>query len=194
MMEAIKQAWFAYLKFQGVEWVYILSDLKFTKRYFAGLPLPCATFKIGFTGNNGQRQEDIRKSIRGAYGTHVYRVMAWPVMSAKHLEGEMHTFFARYETSKYNNSTGGTEWFSRPNFFAFAYLLVIGLLHTQVQGVTVLFYSLLILFVPLPIDAIICTVLGAMLTSIRRSLYYAFDLLTAAAGFVLIWKLLTAII
>lgn len=193
-MEAIKQAWFAYLKFQGVEWVYILSDLKFTKRYFAGLPLPCATFKIGFTGNNGQRQEDIRKAIRSAYGTHIYCVISLPVMSAKHLESKMHAFFADYETTKYNNSTGGTEWFSRPNFWTFAYVLVIGLLHTQVPGLTVLFYSLLILFVPLPIDAVCCTVLNAMLTSVGRSLYYAFDILTAVAGFVLIWKLLTAII
>lgn len=201
----IKQTISAYLKLQGVQWVYILSDLRFSTVSVYGFKIPCATFKIGFTGNNGKRQSDIKESVAVQYNTKVYSVCAFPVLSANHVEKQMHDFFAstrfsfflaplNWRTDKYYASSGGSEWFSRPNFWVCAFALVIGLLHTGLPVLTALFYSALFLFLPLPLDAIVCTFLRLVINSILRSIFYVCELLLAFGSAALIWKFFAMII
>lgn len=201
----IKQTITAYLKLQGVQWVYILSDLRFSTVSVYGLKIPCATFKIGFTGNHGQRQSDIQESVASVYQTKVYRIAAFPILSANHVERVMHTFFAEtkfrflfptinWRTDKYYSSSGGSEWFSRPNIWVSAFALVIGLLHTGLPALTALFYSALFLFLPLPLDAIVCTFLGLTITSVRRAFFYIFELALSFGSIALIWKFFAMII
>jgi hypothetical protein len=190
----IKKTITNYLQLNGVQWVYILSDLRFSMVSVYGVRLPCATFKIGFTGNHGKRQRDIQENVKSIYSTKVYRVLAFPILSANHVEQEMHEFFSKWKTDKYYSSSGGSEWFSRPNFWVAAFALVIGLLHTGLPALTALFYSALFLFLPLPLDAIICTFLGWTLTSLRRSFFYVLELAMSLGSVALIWKFFAMII
>ena len=128
------------------------------------------------------------------YGVKVYKILAFPVMSAKHIEREMHQFFANDSTGVYARSSGGSEWFSRSNWWAFAFALVIGLLHTDLPQLTVVFYSLLILSVPLPLDAIFCLYLQWIVTELRRSFFYALIVIFSLINVALIVKALLLII
>lgn len=188
-VQDIKRAVFSYLDSQGVEWVYLLSDLKIRTQKRYGIPIPCATFKIGFTGgNNGHRQNNVAQSVKDQYGAKIYKVMSIPAMSAKHIEREMHQLFANDSTGVYSQSSGGSEWFSRPNWLVFNYALVIGIFYTPLPSLTVLFYSFLILFVPIPLDAIVRLYLQWIITELRRSFFYAIVVLFSLANIVVLIK------
>lgn len=110
------------LKFIGVGWVYVLSDLKLKAR---------PVCKVGFkTDTLGERVGDIVASIDRAvgYASGVGLVWAMPSLAPREVERIVHWIFRLLKTEVYPGSSGWTEWYKGYNFITALSITAIGYL------------------------------------------------------------------
>ena len=146
----------ALLKFSGIGFVYVLSDLS------VGLG---AVGKVGVKGDaDSDRLDCIQRSIRDLKGKdiRIRQILAMPTFAPRPVEQLIHRIHAGFRTAKYHGSSGGTEWFLHPNFLCGFWMLLLGM-HFDASLGLMLPAVLFTIFNPLPLDLCVAVVLFSLI-------------------------------
>lgn len=140
----------------GMDYVYVLSDLK-----FRNLGFEPHVWKVGITSQGvSERKANIETSIYHQTGQKVAlsTVIALPIWGAKHVETAAHRAFDRFRSDVYSSTSGGTEWFAWRNWICAVFVAMIGFANAQPVSHCIGF-GLLFAIVSVPFDAILCVLL-----------------------------------
>lgn len=140
----------------GMEYVYVLSDLK-----FRNLGFQPHVWKVGITAEGVQdRKSSIEASILAKTGQKVAlsAAIALPLWGAKIVEKAAHRAFDRLRSDVYPNTSGKTEWFAWRNWICAVFVAMLGFANAQPISHCVA-YAFVFAIIPIPFDAMLCVLL-----------------------------------
>jgi len=129
MPSLLIKAFFWLLKFLGIGWVYVLSDMKIIRGRRGVFPIIKPVAKIGRKGDaDGERVEDICRSVDKVTGKKNGIGMVWvvPCWSPHMVEKIAHAIFNFCRINIYPGSSGEKEWFVSYNASTALAILMIG--------------------------------------------------------------------
>lgn len=140
----------------GMEYVYVLSDLK-----FRNLGFQPHVWKVGITAQGvRERKSNIETSIYCQTGQKVSlsTMIALPIWGAKHVEKAAHRAFDRLRSDVYPNTSGKTEWFAWRNWICAVFVAMLGFANAQPISHCVA-YAFVFAIIPIPFDAMLCVLM-----------------------------------
>lgn len=164
-----------FLKFSGVRWNYVLTDLSIIR----------PTGKVGVEDDaDAGRMIDIQRSIRdNTEYTHIklYKIWIFPSFAPREVEKRVHRLHRVFKTEKFKGSNGWTEWMAGPNWLS-GFLMAWMCLHYDPPLVLTVPALLFTLFGPFPTDLII-SVTWVGLTQLFASSVFFLIIFSAIAYF-----------
>ncbi len=144
-----RQLLFSYLKFLGIGFVYVVSDMEWEKGRKNLKPVG----KVGVKDKTGlERLRCISRSIQEVTGRKVRLRQVWvmPTFAPYRVEKLVHCLHNYFRTDKFKGASGWTEFFAQYNVFAGAIVLCLGM-YFQAGPITVMAVAAAV-FHPVPFD------------------------------------------